>query len=428
MKAVFCMVLSLCLHFSAFAQAASPISRGLQPGDRLPDITLESIHNYPAKQARLSELQQELTIIDFWATWCGSCIESFTKLDALQQKFEGRVKLLMVNGYAADDEKKVAAFLKRRKERTGLSFSLTYLLQDSILHHYFPHKTIPHCVWLDKQRKVIAITESYAVTEDNIAAVLSGKPVQLEFKNDALLLDEKIGGLDMEGSNAELLQGSQITSEQKGRGNSIGYEAGENGLYKKMRVLNYPLFNMYQVSNPELFKYGILRVRIDSNIAHLFEGGNESAGKKYCYQLESNGMTKQEMMKQMSADLEQYFKVKVVAEERNEACYTLSQESNMQALASKGGDTGSDLREESIRNYIHNEKPTRLCSYLQSILKKPVIDETGFTNTIDIEFPTGFRQYNARQVMDFLKAKGIVLQQAKRMLWITRLKAINNNY
>ncbi|MCR9245140.1 MAG: TlpA family protein disulfide reductase [bacterium] len=46
--------------------------------------------------ARLSDLKGQVVVLDFWTTWCGSCIHAFPKLRELKQRFGDKVVLLGV--------------------------------------------------------------------------------------------------------------------------------------------------------------------------------------------------------------------------------------------------------------------------------------------------------------------------------------------
>ncbi len=55
---------------------------------------------------------------------------------------------------------------------------------DTILNSYFPHKSIPHEVWIDSSEIVLGITESEQVTAANIELLLQGKKLNMPIKND----------------------------------------------------------------------------------------------------------------------------------------------------------------------------------------------------------------------------------------------------
>lgn len=62
------------------------ISKSLSPGGKAPDFTLSNLEGQNISlQDLLSE--NELVLIEFWATWCGPCIESFPALAQIYDEF-----------------------------------------------------------------------------------------------------------------------------------------------------------------------------------------------------------------------------------------------------------------------------------------------------------------------------------------------------
>lgn len=430
MKRIFCILLLLCLYFYGFGQSKAPSHKALSLGDTMPDLLLNGLKNFKDNSLQFSDFQKELTIIDFWATWCGACVGSFDKMHHLQQQFAKQLQVLMVNVSPKEDAAKVENFFTLRKKRTGKDFTLAYTLQDTIFSTRFPYKVIPHCLWLDKNRKVIAITESEAVTEANIAAVLAGQPVSLPFKNDALLFDaakDTLHATDGDASAASLLQQSFISCERPGLGSKVMYESVNATQVKRLRILNYSLLPLYQIAFGEAFNWGAGRIDTDSFARDVLQQDLATKQRsRYCYELFSRPMSRQQALQHLATDLERYFDVTAVADRKCLPVFLLKGGNNMQSLYSRTDISSSDLEGETLAPFITNGTMEELAGFLKNVLKKPVVNETGLVQTIDIRFPTGFQNYTPLQVKNFLHSQGILLEEAERLLPVTRLQRLNN--
>ncbi|MGE9310808.1 TlpA family protein disulfide reductase [Niabella sp. CJ426] len=159
------------------------IIKPLAVGDIVPDLTFANLINDPGKSAKLSDFKGKVVILDFWATWCTSCIASFPKVQELQSRFTNDLKVLLVatpqNG---DTEEKITAFhskLAKLNRPNKLPVTL-----DSTLPKLFPHNAIPHYVWISKTGKVIAITGAEALTDNNIKLAIETENVNAAIKAD----------------------------------------------------------------------------------------------------------------------------------------------------------------------------------------------------------------------------------------------------
>jgi peroxiredoxin len=84
-------------------------------GKPAPDLSIQTLDG---KKVTLADLQGKVVIIDFWATWCGPCKESFPKYEELSKKHAGKVEVI---GISVDDDKSdVPDFVKQR----GATFAI----------------------------------------------------------------------------------------------------------------------------------------------------------------------------------------------------------------------------------------------------------------------------------------------------------------
>lgn len=165
---------------------AVPPAAPLAPGDTIPPVILTDVINFPLTEISFHSLKNKLIILDFWATWCNSCVKGFNKLDSLSTTFRGLLFPILVNSTitTADKEQGIKNYLLKRKLSTGKSISLpVYIDTGTVFKQWFPHLFLPHYVWLYNNR-VVAITSSAELTKENIQSVLNGSPNPMKQKTD----------------------------------------------------------------------------------------------------------------------------------------------------------------------------------------------------------------------------------------------------
>lgn len=81
----------------------------LNVGDEAPEFAVSKfLKGEPVKQLQ----QGQIYVIEFWATWCGPCIDNIPKLTAMQKKYGNKVVFVGVSVFERD-QTKVAPFVKQ---------------------------------------------------------------------------------------------------------------------------------------------------------------------------------------------------------------------------------------------------------------------------------------------------------------------------
>lgn len=159
----------------------------LSIGDTVPYIILTNVINFPVSEIHLSQFKNKLIILDFWATWCNSCVKTFPKLDSLQRKFSDQLQFVLINNLksSGNTNEQVRSFFTARKK---IERALRHIpvCTDSTwqFKQLFPYTFIPHYVWIAPAGNIIAITGAEELTVANIREAILGKPLNLPVKKE----------------------------------------------------------------------------------------------------------------------------------------------------------------------------------------------------------------------------------------------------
>jgi len=138
----------------AYAQSlAEEITGHPLVGKPAPDFTAELLDGTPWK---LSQQQGKVVVLDFWATWCGPCIEAMPVIAEVTESFaEQDVVLYTINiGESAEE---IQAFLQR------LEIEVPVLLDpEAKLADTYAAEAIPQTVLIGKDGRIEAVHVGYS--------------------------------------------------------------------------------------------------------------------------------------------------------------------------------------------------------------------------------------------------------------------------
>lgn len=119
--------------------------------------------------------------MDFFGTWCAPCIKALPQLTTLQAKFSDKAAFILISN---EDESKLALFISKR---TGFSLPVIVDADNGITNAFNP-PSYPYTVVLNKEGKILSISNAAALTEEwltqwlqnNNTALPAGNTVQVQ--------------------------------------------------------------------------------------------------------------------------------------------------------------------------------------------------------------------------------------------------------
>jgi thiol-disulfide isomerase/thioredoxin len=377
------------------ALSMNSISQNLNKGGTLPDIEFANVFNYNKPSLTLSEFSGKLVLLDFWSTGCGSCIQSFSKIDSLQIEFKNRIQIVLVNKETKDSV--IRFFTRRKKIKVP---QVPFITGDTILEKLFPHDGKPFYVWIDKNKKVEYMTDGYYVSHKYITEYLESNNAKVEEYSKSEYLESLVDKRweNMLGYYSYIARPQQkfhLETSKKIPGHiritfgraSISklYQKAYEGLMNNKNGFSRPGHTVIETNEPNLYI-----VPEESGSYYTWAQNNT-----YSYQLMIPEKRKTDLYKIMLDDLNRYFDIEANVEKRLVKFLSLERTSEVDKLKTRGGKSINNLytydfriiHDDTIRylqNRPFNELVGKISSLTESKLKIPFIDDSGYKGNIDI--------------------------------------------
>ncbi len=173
MKKIAVILISCCALISCGFSKVNDSVTYPQIGEPCPDFTLSNVEHYTKSTVSLSDFRGKWLILDFWGEYCVSCVESFPKLNDIQQKFNDDIQILLV-GIPYKDPASIKRLFELHRKQKNLNLPISY---NKELSQQFGVGTYPHIVIIDPRGIVRHIT--YQFDGEQIAAMIANEPVTL---------------------------------------------------------------------------------------------------------------------------------------------------------------------------------------------------------------------------------------------------------
>ncbi|ERM80615.1 hypothetical protein P872_12640 [Rhodonellum psychrophilum GCM71 = DSM 17998] len=380
------------------AESADSVPTGvgeLKVGDFLPDLEFTNVLNSPEGKIKLSDYRGKLLILDFWATWCAPCVSSFPKLDSLNAAMGNELAVIPVTYQSGEEVEKLFSRASKLSE-----IKMPMVVGDNTLRLLFPHKTLPHYVWIDPQGLVIATTFESELTEHNIRKYLDEKSLELVYKQDILTEYDENQKLLTENTqiiDKPLLYQSALMDRIEGI--SSGYKVKPDVEGEEMRILltNTGILTHLKLAYGE-GKFAFMNNSIILEVAEPEKLVTDKTGAEYrqwaqdgntfCYELIVPSHLKQDSYKFFQQDMERLFPYNVRVEKKLRPVWALQYSPGRVPLKSKGGPSSFEftgqsgrLSNHSLAMFIANLN----FKYLQHD-ERPIVNKTGIDYLVDLDF------------------------------------------
>lgn len=302
MKGIIMIGALLCV-FNATAQRIYKI------GDKLPDLTISELINYHTPAVNLNSITAEIIILEFWSTRCPACIASMDKMAAIQNRYNGKVLVYLLT---VDSVNRVESFFRKRPQLKKLGLPVS--CDGSSWQKLLPHKAVPHLVWLNKEKRITAITGSEHCTQENIDLMLQGRQLNLPLKWELMDYTTETPLFNTLSAPAKQIQFSALLT-QPVEGIPPGMAMVQNGQYKKVIAKNLNLRSMLAFAyRRQIF------IPLNEYSQRIIAANDSLLNLQYCFELQvSANYSEEELLSRMRSNLEQIlsFKSKVTAQKRN---------------------------------------------------------------------------------------------------------------
>lgn len=425
MKTLKCIILAVIAFLSLSTSGQQQRRSKLKVGDVVPDIDLNMILNSPYRNLKLSDFRGKIVILDYWNKWCGSCLEAFPKLQILQKKYKDQVVIIPVS--FLHKQQVVKDFLSNRK-KLGLEIKLPFVVFENTQNKLFellPTVGYPHCIWINKAGKVLSISSTEYINDDNIQRSLKGEKLemserdfQMDFNNSKPLLTGGNGGTD-----TAFVYRSLLTKFN----NSINYTINKEFDSNRKRVyafnqssLELIKYSLYKGVSKDPYNQYVVFDGINTN-DFIFNGSKNERYKweqknQYCYDLIlPPEFPDDQVFNVMHEDLSRFFNIRSSLEIQWTNCLVLRRIDTIDRIKSKTGKLDLSYSADKTNISMKGATIPTLISFITMEDSPIIIDDTKYTSLIDIKINIS-KPFNLEVINAQLIKNGLKLLNEKRQI------------
>lgn len=408
----------------ALVNGAVAQPKALKVGDAVPDFVFPVL-NYDRDSIRISDFRGKILILDFWSTWCATCIAQFPKLTRLQETFRDDI-VIMPLGLHRGDDRAIRDFYWK-KVATDTAVRLPTALNnaaDTLFDHYLPNFGLPHLVWIDREGKIAATTDHLAVNEQNLRRLIDGTLPPMTTKQMKRIVRESDPFLINQAFRDSSATAVAFTGYQDSLyhlGNPLLYR---NEHYQRLYAVNWLVERLYRTAYHgrygDRYFFSRERIRKSNRYPYLHYSDTESYDnwqmdefnrtQLFCYErIMPAQVPRETFFDEMIRDLDHHFGIKSSIIRRDTVCLMLL------CLPEPGGrnnESTASLKDPKTHHNFTKLPISRFVSMLRNRdnygIEHMIVDGTGET-TVTLSLPR--KTSGLEELNQILKRQGFYLEE-----------------
>ncbi len=376
-----------------FFFAAQTTYAQLKNGANVPDMQFSTLLNAPVNSISLKQLKGKIVLIEFWATWCGSCLVAMPHLKTLQAKYP---KTLQVIAVTDETEKRAGLYIKAKPANFWFAVDTGRKVAE-----VFPHQLIPHSILIGEDGKLIAATDPEAITEKVMDSLISKQQVHLPEKKDNLVSHDALIKQSFSATDSVQYRFMMQPEIKGGPGLSTTWMDNKTFSGRRLTCINLPLTTLYMLANGS-FSYG----------RTIDETKSDKNAPVYCLDLiVKSGI---DLLPALQKELAKRFdlQAKVTPMIKDVQVLRITDPAKFQTITRNS----SGIRTYYSRHGEIDQAAITMADFADFLenygIGKLVVDETGSKDKFDIKF--SYQPENPRSLLDILSGMGLGLNIDQR--------------
>ena len=336
-------------------------------GDKAPKYYFNKIVNSPNTKLDISDLQAKPTILAFWGTWCAPCVPEMINLGKLQKKFGDKIQII---GVSNDNEQKLKTFLIKRPSKIWFASD-----PSNNLWNIFDLQTAGHTVLIDKNNKIVGVTETEKIDSTVINNLINSNQLNLSEDRGTKRLAENQDPVKLDSTT---LYSFVLQPELKGITPMM--KQPRIGTFKKRRIT---IINLVS----EVILREAYEISVSQKIIYPTKDDSlKSNQNAFCIDFIVSDNDKPNLETLFKNELNKHLPVKAEIQKKTISCYVLRPIEGKQILIKLSAKTENEFSYNGLEFDGDGVLIKSFISYLENELNYPIYDATGLTKYYDIKF------------------------------------------